>query len=65
MPVYRFAVQRFADRFAAATRLERARQHIRESERYGFAVTNQLFAELRAAEAAYDSATKAARPRLP
>lgn len=64
MARYRFAAQRQADRLAAATRLERARQHVRECERYGFRVTNQLFAELQAAEKAYESATRATRPRL-
>jgi hypothetical protein len=56
-----FAVERAAARLNAAVRLERARQHVRECERYGFRVTNQLFAELQAAEKAYESATRADR----
>jgi len=48
-----------ADRYEAAIRLERARQVVRESTRYGLPVTRQHLAEVRAAEQIYEAATAA------
>ena len=45
------------NRYAAAVRLERARQIVRECLRYGFPVTATDVAEVNAAEIAYDKAT--------
>jgi hypothetical protein len=51
-----------ADRYEAAIRLERARQVVRECGRYGLPVNAQHTAELHAAEAEYDAATRLLRP---
>lgn len=50
---------RLEDRYEAAIRLEKARQNIRESDRYGFPVTRTHRDEVHIAEAAYDEATAA------
>lgn len=60
MPRLRFITP--ADRFAAARALERARQVVRETTRYGFPVTRQHFDAVRAAESWYDQTTAALRP---
>jgi hypothetical protein len=48
---------RLEDRYEAAIRLEKARQNIRETGRYGFPVTRAHREEVHAAEAAYNHAT--------
>ena len=50
--------QAIADRFHAAEKLERARQVVRENQRYGFPVTKQHADAIRAADFAYDLATR-------
>lgn len=45
------------DRYEAAIRMEKARQRIREANRYGFRVTQADAAELAQATAEYDMAT--------
>lgn len=51
--------KRTPDRYEAAIRLERACQLIRESERYGFPVSQRQAAEAEQASAEYDLATAA------
>jgi hypothetical protein len=50
---------RVEDRYEAAIRLEKARQLIRESGRYGFPITRAMNDSLHDAEAAYGRATAA------
>lgn len=53
--------KRLGDRYEAAIRLERIRQLMRESSRYGLVVTRAHRDELHTAEVEYNAATAAIR----